>query len=312
LLGDSCVDPQAVAQQLLEEIPHSWEELASCERQLRKNEARKRKRGAGGAEEPQQQVEQPASSETPEQTREKRDRESTIQLGMMFLLRKLRELVPAVCWHVYDTSASGLAGRQGPIDISFTAAPLKVWCQLLFYSELKSSLTPLSAQQTVLGQVSNRSVDAFQHQPPQRSHIFGMAAGEDAVQLVCMRKHLAPLHTGLEPFAFNASSPGLLLWLRLLLAEKDAHGFVQTQPPTIAVPGVQLSNFELVDWRGVGNEEEWGAGAPSNTDTAASRASSTIRSSQVWKASCKQGSRAAEDVAVKVGPRASIQREVGS
>ncbi len=230
----------------------------------------------------------------------------------MYLLRKVKELVPGVCWYAYDTSASGLAGRKGAIDVSFTAAPLKVWPQLLFYSELKSSLVPLLAQHSVIGQLSDRSVDAFSYQPPQRSHIFGLAAGADAVQVICMRKDGAPLHTALEPFSFEPNSSGLLLLLRLLLAKKDAHGFVDTQHPVITIPGAKLFDFDLVDWQARDGDEE--LGGSSLTGVAALTAvptSSTVRSSQVWRALCQLEINFPQaQVAVKTGPLHIIKHEV--
>ena len=301
MLANSCADPQTVAAELLAVIPHTWEELAAAEKELCEREKRKRKPGDG------EELEGPQAAQGAGQGAEKTENEATVQRGTMYMLRKVKELVPAVCWYEHDTSASGLAGRQG---VNFTAAPLQVWPQLLFYSELRSKLMPLPAQHAVIGQLLDRSFDAFERQPPQRSHIFGLAAGADAVQVLCMRKHSSPSHTRIEPFSFQADSPGLLLWLSLLLANKDVHGFVETQPPVISIPGARLSGFVLVDWRAE-DEELGGSTLTGAAALDAVPASSTVRSSQVWRASIQLEDKSQqEQVAVKTGPLPIIKHEV--
>jgi hypothetical protein len=300
MLADCVADPQNIVQQLLQVIPHDWLQLSAAEKELRSRESRKRKQGAKPITE---QTTQPG----PAQGGQVAGGEATIQLGMMYILRKVRDLVPGVCWHLHDTSASGLAGRQGAIDISFTATALKVWAQLLFYSELKPRLQPLSAQHEVVGQLSDRSVDAFEQQPSQRSHIFGFAAGADAVQIVCMRKHDSPLHTGLQSLSFEPNSPGLLLMLRLVLAKRHSHGFVEVYPPPISIPGSTLSHFDLVDWQ-MADEVHSG----SHLAQVAAITSSTVCNSQVWRACWHDGQQPPQEVAVKTGPFLHIKSEVCS
>ncbi len=165
----------------------------------------------------------------------------------------------------------------------------------------------------VIGQLSDMSVDVFEHQPSQRSHMFGFAAGGDAVQLVCWRRDMDAIRTNLEPFSFEATSSGLLLLLDLLLAKKGAHGFVETQPPTISVPDAALSEFELVDWRGPDKKQALGSTIPENAPAVLHQAaSSTVCSRQVWRANLDRGdARLLQKVAIKTGPFDFIAQEVG-
>jgi hypothetical protein len=47
--------------------------------------------------------------------------EGVVQLGMGWVIRMIQQHCSATCWHLHDTSASGLNGKQGPVDYCFMA-----------------------------------------------------------------------------------------------------------------------------------------------------------------------------------------------
>jgi hypothetical protein len=47
--------------------------------------------------------------------------EGVVQLGMGWVIRMVQQHCSATCWHLHDTSASGLNGKQGPVDYCFMA-----------------------------------------------------------------------------------------------------------------------------------------------------------------------------------------------
>jgi hypothetical protein len=280
LLSPSTVDLSLAAEQLLAAVPHSFAEMADTEFAVRqRGEAQQ-----GSMSKRRRLADVPSTTTTAAEGQEgsaRRGPELAVQLGYAYIVRKLKELYPECCWHFRDTSASGLQGRQGLIDLSFLHTPLAVWAQLLFYGELKQTLQPISAQHTAIGQLIDRSMDVFAMQPEQRQWIFGIAAGSDAVQVLCMRKGTTPLRTALEPFAFSAESAGLRLLLAVLLAPYNAHGFVQAVPPAVNVPGCSLVEYHLVDYQYCAQHDVASLGQQTSR--------TSVRSSQVWQAKCVPG-----------------------
>lgn len=311
MLHERCAEPQTVAEDLLAIIPHSWEQLAGAETLQKQLETGQISGSTSIVEQPDQERADIGTSVDQQPSKEKL-KEVNFQLGLMHIFRVIKQLVPAVCWHVHDTSQSGFAGRHDFLDVSFVPSTLVAWPQLLFFGEFKAQLQSPSAHCAVIGALSDKSGRVFKNQPSQRSHIFGFAAGGHAVQLVCWRRDMGTICTNLEPFSFEAASAGLLLLLDLLLAKEGAHGFVEIQPPSISVPGATLSEFELVDWRAPDEEHSLGASSAFPEHSLDQALSSTNCSSQLWRATLDRGDASLpQKVAIKTGPFNSIAQEVG-
>eukprot|EP00611_Tribonema_gayanum_P029913 TRINITY_DN8157_c0_g1_i1.p1 TRINITY_DN8157_c0_g1~~TRINITY_DN8157_c0_g1_i1.p1 ORF type:complete len:741 (-),score=196.48 TRINITY_DN8157_c0_g1_i1:256-2478(-) len=246
--------------------------------------------------------------------------EGIVQLGMGWVIRMVQQHCGSFCWHVHGTSASGLDGKQGPVDYCFMADPqLTAPAQVIFVMELKKCLTGRDLR-VAIGQLIDRSALVFSHQPSQRSHLIGIAAGEDGVKVLMIPRlgRGTIKHTGdLKGFrsadgAVFATSEGMRLLLHVLLAAQAAHGFVTLLPPSLGLPGYTFSNLKLADWQSGASELQ-----PEFVATATGRSShfSSVRSSQVWQAECvgtEQGALLPSQqlVAIKTGAQQHIEQEV--
>jgi len=219
------------------------------------------------------------------------------------MLRMVQTHCGETCWHLHDTSASGLQGRQGAVDYSFMAAAnLTVAAQVLFVMELKDLLK--GNLPAVVGQLVDRSTLVFEHQPPGRRYIFGIGAGRDGLVVVCIPRPasgLPILHSG-DPKPLGdptTTSDGFQLLLHVLLASRDAHNYVSMMPPCVSLDGHDIRDLVLVDYLGGGTQMQAGL-----------TGSTTVRGSQVWCAMCTSHAVQEVQVAIKTGSQEHIQHEV--
>ena len=278
----------SAAQALVRQLPSSWTEMAH-----REIEERQRTLMSGTRKRRRADAPSPAA-----------DSEGEFQLAMGFLLRQARQ--QQCQWYLHDTSASGLLGREGPVDYCFMASPdLTVPAQVIFIMELKKELSPLTAYHEVIGQLEDRCTLIFQHQPAQRSHIVAVGAGRDGVVVLVFPRPDSGrpiLHSGnVKPFGspLSAGSEGLQLLLSVLLAPHDTHTFISVVPPHVALEGFTFTELQLVDWHG------------GNSTLSAGNNATTIRGSQVWRADCSGPLFDRPHlVAIKTGSRVAIDHEV--
>jgi hypothetical protein len=196
---------------------------------------------------------------------------------------------------------------------------LTTLAQVIFVMELKTSITGRNLREAI-GQLIDRSNLVFSHQPSQRSHVIGIAAGEDGVKVLKIPRpgRGAIKHTG-DPKPFGGAgdavlpnSEGMRLLLHVLLAGRDAHGFASLLPPIVTLPGYTFSDLKLADWQSGDSEQQ---SESITTATGLSNHISSVRSSQVWQAECASTEQGAlqpsrQLVAIKTGAQQHIQQEV--
>ena len=198
------------------------------------------------------------------------------------------------CWHHRDTSDSGLDGVKGRVDYSFLASELPTWSQFLFGVELKTTLKARSSSHLeAVGQLLDRSPHVFQHQPPGRSRLFGVTAGADALQVLCIQRNRVYAHTTDMRFSLLEQSEGMVWLVLLLLAPLTAHTFQLTLPPALPGQFAEVTNMVLADFS---------AGAKTSVS-----ACSGVRGNQVWQAFWPVRDMR---VAVKTGSEQQISAEV--
>ena len=298
-LGPPIKSVHITAQQLAAALPSTFKEAAALELEARAKKqvalprVKRPWRARYGALDPVWQ-EEAAKAERKEQE---------AQLGMGWLLRKLHELLPALCWHGIDCSVSGISGHGDRVSYGFFKENGKFITQLLTMVEVKDLFARSNAVKAeALGRLVARGEAVFRKQPG-RSHVVGAAVARDSVDVIVMHLDGRVWHTNHSSFTMGQVCDGLVWLLRLLLATPAAMGFRSTVPPVI--PALS-SGHTVRDMRLVFSDS--GPTAATGESDAASAAPS-VRPTRVYKATAVSAGRE-KDVAVKVSSLQQIDKEV--
>lgn len=192
-LGPPIKCVRTTAQELAAALPSTLKEAAALELKARAEEQAVLKRAEtaeGGT----------SDSMWQEEAVKVQGKEQEVQLAMGWVLRKLRKLLPAVCWHAIDCSVSGISGHGDKIDYGFFKENGKFFTQLLAMVEVKNVFGESDAVKAeALGQLVARREAVFRKQPG-RTHVMGAAVARDSVDIVVMHGDGRVWHTGHHSF----------------------------------------------------------------------------------------------------------------
>ena len=173
--------------------------------------------------------------------------EQEVQLGLGWVLRKLREVLPGVSWRERDCSVSGISGHGEKIDYGFFMGEEKFITQLLTMVKVEYSFRNEAARTRALGQLVARGETVFRMQPG-RTHVVGATFARDSVDVIVMHLDGRVWHTNHSSFSMGQQCDGLVWLLRLLLATPAAMGFQPTLPPAMPAltSGHTIRNMRMV------------------------------------------------------------------
>ena len=179
--------------------------------------------------------------------------ELEVQSGFCLALRMVKGLCPQAPWHAWDTSRGGIHGVKGKVDITLTYRMVVAYAQAVLLMELKRVLDH-SGYTEAIGQILDRRFGIFRSQPS-RQQFFAIVAGCDQLEVLLVQRAGIVLRSGRLPFSWDMDSPGLELFLRVLQAPAEVHGFTQPIQADIDMPPVgRLAGLTLVDTRAVPRE----------------------------------------------------------
>ncbi|CAL8463684.1 g3218 [Coccomyxa elongata] len=291
-LGPPIKCVRTTVQELAAALPSTLKEAAALELKARAEEQERGKSAQGGT----------SDSMWLEEAAKVEGKEQEVQLAMGWVVRKLRKLLPEVCWHAIECSVSGISGHGDKIDYGFFKENGKFFTQLLTMVEVKNVFGDSNAMKAeALGQLVARREALFRKQPG-RTHVIGAAVAHDSVDIIVMHADGHVWHTDHCSFVMGQVSSGLEWLLRLLLSTPAAMGFRPTVPPVIPAlsSGATIHNMRLVDY-------DSGPPAPEGAADPAS-AAPAVRPTRVFMATAVS-SGGQEDVALKVSSMQQIEKE---